>query len=234
MSTREPTILPQARPELPVVHRPPDTPAKDFAYSYVKKLIVDLVIPPGDIITEMDIAGVTGLSRTPVREAFLRLDAERLIQLLPRRGALVTPVTARQIRELARTRLALELHAVRELHERRIPVVEQLWPLVHRQRALLEQGAPYPEIIACDREFHTTIVRAVGNTVMTELYTSMGDRQQRTGVAAFLAQPGRAEFAVDHHQVIVEALERDDLAAVEQELRNHLGRNTDELERYLP
>lgn len=231
---REPIALPRARPDLPVVVRPPDVPAKDFAYQYVKALIVDLTLPPGDIVTEMDIAGVTGLSRTPVREAFLRLDAERLIQLLPRRGALVAPVTARQIRELSRTRLALELYAVRELHERRIPVAESLWPLVHKQRALLDDGAPYPEIIACDREFHATLVRAVGNTVLAELYESMGDRQQRTGVAAFMAQPGRAEFAVEHHRQITEALEREDLAGAEAMLREHLDRHTDELDRYLP
>ncbi|MDT7607159.1 MAG: hypothetical protein QOG96_1662 [Pseudonocardiales bacterium] len=231
---REPIALPRVRPDLPVVARPPDVPAKDFAYQYIKALIVDLTLPPGDIVTEMDIAGVTGLSRTPVREAFLRLDAERLIQLLPRRGALVAPVTARQIRELSRTRLALELYAVRELHERRIPVADQLWPLVHKQRALLDDGAPYPEIIACDREFHATIVRAVGNTVMTELYASMGDRQQRTGVAAFMAQPGRAEFAGEHHERIAEALERADLAGAEEMLREHLDRHTDELDRYLP
>jgi len=234
MSMREPIALPRVRPGLPVVARPADVPAKDFAYEYVKSLIVDLTLPPGDIVTEMDIAGVTGLSRTPVREAFLRLDAERLIQLLPRRGALIAPVTARQIRELSRTRLALELYAVRELHERGIQLAAQLWPLVHRQRALLEEGAPYPEIIACDREFHTTIVRAVGNTVMTELYASMGDRQQRTGVAAFMAQPGRAEFAVEHHRLIVEALERNDLPGTEAMLREHLDRHTEDLERYLP
>jgi DNA-binding GntR family transcriptional regulator len=130
--------------------------------------------------------------------------------------------------------LALELYAVREIHERGIPVAERLWPLVHKQRALVEDGAPYPAIIACDREFHVTLVRAIGNTVMSELYASMGDRQQRTGVAAFMAQPGRAEFAVEHHRLIAEALERDDLAAAEEMLREHLDRHNDELDRYLP
>src|ERR1700761_6950428 len=106
---------PGDRPRLPVVARPADEPAKDFAYRYIKGLILDLPLPPGHIVTEMDIAGVTGLSRTPVREAFLRLDAERLIQLIPRRGALVTTATGRQVRELSRTRLVLELHAVQEI-----------------------------------------------------------------------------------------------------------------------
>ncbi|WP_028926016.1 GntR family transcriptional regulator [Pseudonocardia acaciae] len=231
---RQPSSPPRERAELPVVSRPPDTTAADFAYRYVKALIVDLTLPPGDIVTEMDIATVTGLSRTPVREAFLRLDAERLIRLLPRRGALVAPITARQIRELSRTRLALELYAVQEIHDRDIQVAAELWPLVHRQHTLTAEAAGYPEIIACDREFHTTLVSAVGNTELTELYRSMGDRQQRTGVAAFMAHPGRAESAVEHHRQIVDALERRDLAGAQAMLREHLDRHADELERYLP
>lgn len=234
MTTRRPEPIPSERAELPVVTRPPEQPAKDFAYEYVKRLIVDLVLPPGDIVTEMDIAKVTGLSRTPVREAFLRLDAEKLIELLPRRGALVTQITARQIRELHRTRLALELYAVQEICAREVQLTEELLPLVERQERLTEQEAGYPEIIACDREFHNTIVTAVGNTVLTEVYGSMGDRQQRTGIAAFLAQPGRPKQAVEHHRQITEALGEHDLERVESLLREHLDRHTQELERYLP
>lgn len=226
-STGSPPVLPEAS-------RPADQPAKDFVYHYVKQLIVDLVLPPGHIVTEMDIAKVTGLSRTPVREAFLRLDAERLLQLLPRRGALVTEVTARQIRELSTTRLVLEQYAVREIVERNVDVSGVLLPLIDKQRALLADRAGYPEVIACDREFHTSIIRAVGNTELTELYCSMGDRQQRTGVVAFSVQPGRAEMAVEHHQRLADALGRGDLADAQAALREHLDRHAWDLERFLP
>lgn len=229
-----PLSAPAERPELPVVSRPENVPAKDFAYSYVKGLIIDLTLPPGHIMTEMDVARVTGLSRTPVREAFLRLDAERLIQLLPRRGALVTVVTARQIRELSQTRLILELHAVQEICAREIAMEAVLRPLVERQEKLVAEKAGYPEIIACDREFHLSIVRAVGNTELTELYSSMGDRQQRTGVASFLAQRGRAQQAAEHHRALAEAIIRLDRPAAEEMLRIHLDRNSRDLERYLP
>jgi DNA-binding GntR family transcriptional regulator len=217
-----------------VVARPADEPAKDFAYRYIKDQILDLTLPPGHIVTEMDIANVTGLSRTPVREAFLRLDAERLIQLIPRRGALVTTVTARQIRELSKTRLVLELHAVQEIVANHIEVADTLIPLVEKQAELVADSAGYPEIIAVDRAFHTAIVAAVGNTELTELYRSMGDRQMRTGVTSFTKIPGRAETAVPHHRRIAEALKRFDLEEVEDALRDHLERNAPDLERYLP
>lgn len=225
---------PADRPRLPVVARPVDEPAKDFAYRYIKELILDLTLPPGHIVTEMDIATVTGLSRTPVREAFLRLDAERLIQLIPRRGALVTTVTARQIRELSKTRLILELHAVGEIVANRIQVADTLFPLVDKQAELFADGVGFRELVAVDRAFHTAIVAAVGNTEMTELYKSMGDRQMRTGVTSFTSIPGRAESAVPHHRRIAEALQRFDLADAENALRDHLERNAPDLERYLP
>ncbi|WP_020672931.1 GntR family transcriptional regulator [Amycolatopsis nigrescens] len=221
-------------PELPETRRPADVPAKDFVYDYVKRLVVDLTLPPGHIVTEMDIAKVTGVSRTPVREAFLRLDAERLLQLLPRRGALVTTVTARQIRELHTTRLVLELHAVREIITQEIDISADLQKLIDEQQALMDAGSGYPAVVACDREFHNTIIRAVGNTELAHLYGSMGDRQQRTGVVAFSVQPGRAEMALGHHRQIAEALGRFDGATAEAAMREHLDRHSWDLERYLP
>lgn len=219
---------------LPPATRPRDVPAKDFAYEYVKRQILEFVLPPGHIVTEMDIATVTGLSRTPVREAFLRLDTEGLIDLLPRRGALVAPVTVRQIKELSETRLVLELHAAREICRNRIACADELNDLVERQRALTEEGASYADVIECDVTFHARLVAAVGNTELTRLYESMGDRQRRTGVAAFRAQPGRPESALEHHAAIVKALAAYDEEAAVAMLRDHLHRSTPALERYLP
>ena len=219
---------------LPPATRERDVPAKDFAYDYVKRQILEFVLPPGHIVTEMDIATVTGLSRTPVREAFLRLDAEGLIELLPRRGALVAPVTVRQIRELSETRLVLELHAAGQICRLRIPCADELYALVERQRELTAGGAAFADVIECDVAFHQHLVGAVGNTELTRLYESMGDRQRRTGVAAFRAQPGRPESALEHHGAIVAALAAFDEPAAQSMLREHLHRSTPALERYLP
>ncbi|HWD07404.1 MAG TPA: GntR family transcriptional regulator [Amycolatopsis sp.] len=222
------------RPQLPEAVRPAGVAAKDFAYQYVKRLILDLTLPPGHIVTEMDIASVTGLSRTPVREAFLRLDAEKLIELLPRRGAYVTLVTARHVRELSKTRLVLELHAAQEIVSHRIETAEVLFPLVEEQEQLLTERATYPELVACDRAFHTAIVAAVGNTVLTDVYRSLGDRQQRTGVTSFSLIPGRVEVAAPQHRRIAEALKRFELGEAEDALREHLERFAPELDRFLP
>ncbi|OLT07703.1 hypothetical protein BJF90_13560 [Pseudonocardia sp. CNS-004] len=107
-------------------------------------------------------------------------------------------------------------------------------PLVDRHQELLTAGAGNAEMVACDRAFHIAIVSAVGNTELTDLYRSMGDRQQRTGVTSFSLIPGRAEIAVPHDRRIAEALKRFDLDEAEEALREHLERLAPDLERYLP
>lgn len=219
---------------LPAATRPAGAKAMEFAYDYLKRLIIDWIIPAESFVTEMEVAEAAGVSRTPVREAFLRLDAEKLVQLVPRRGIWIKPVTVREIRELSQTRLVLELHAAAEVITHGLDAAPRLHEHIAHQRKMLADGTGYPEFIACDRQFHTDLVRAVGNTVMTGIYESMGDRQQHTGVAAFTAQPGRAANAVEHHQAIADAIAARDLPAAEQALRIHLDDCTDELERYLP
>lgn len=232
MSTSFPDMPAPAR--LPEATRPEGVQAKDFVYDYVKRLIVNLAVPPGHIITEMDIANAVGVSRTPVREAFLRLDAEHLLKLLPRRGAEVTTVTARQIRELNTTRLVLEQYAAREVVARQVDLSAHLNALIDEQQAITDEGAGYPAVVACDRRFHTAIIEAIGNAELAHLYRSMGDRQQRTGVVALTVHAGRAEMALRQHRDIADALSRFDLPAAEAALEEHLERHSWHLERYLP
>ncbi len=66
--------------------------AAEQAYREVKELILSGGLPGGELISEGEIAGRMGLSRTPVREAFLRLESEGWMRLYPKRGALIVPV----------------------------------------------------------------------------------------------------------------------------------------------
>ena len=71
--------------------RPPA--AKDRAYAYVKERILEGAYPGGELLSEGEVAEALEVSRTPVREAFLLLEAEGLMRLYPKRGALVVPVS---------------------------------------------------------------------------------------------------------------------------------------------
>ena len=86
--------------------------ASDQVYGHVRELILDGEIGAGELITEGQFVEATGLSRTPVREAFLRLEAEGWLKLYPKRGALVVPVQPEEKEQVLEARQLIETHAM--------------------------------------------------------------------------------------------------------------------------
>ncbi|MGI8415042.1 MAG: GntR family transcriptional regulator [Nakamurella sp.] len=103
--------------QLPAVERADGQNATVFVHGYLKELILDLVVAPNTLITEMDVARATGLSRIPVREAFLRLHEARLVEISSRRGALVSPTTGVLSFSLDRQRCEKAIVQHREITE---------------------------------------------------------------------------------------------------------------------
>src|SRR4029453_8631377 len=86
--------------------------AKDRAYVFTKERVLDSTFAGGHMITEGEVADALGMSRTPVREAFLRLEGEGLLRLYPKRGALVVPVSVGEIEAVSETRMLVERFAL--------------------------------------------------------------------------------------------------------------------------
>jgi DNA-binding GntR family transcriptional regulator len=219
--------------DLPEARRPAGMNATIFVHGYLKQLILDVAIPPDTLLTEMDVAKATGLSRTPIHEAFLRLHEERLVDLLPRRGALVPRITARQVRELYDVRLLLESRAAEIICTDRVPSADKLTALCDEQDGLDRRGAPVPELIAVDRQFHSALIGLAGNTVMSTVNDSLGDHHQRTGVLSFTLDRQRCRIAVEQHRRIADALSRFDFPSARAGLEEHLVVGERELERLL-
>ncbi|RBP66078.1 DNA-binding GntR family transcriptional regulator [Brevibacterium sanguinis] len=209
--------------KLPPGVRDPSVKAADYAYQYLKELIVTLQIAPQTIITETEVAAATGVSRTPVREAFFRLQAEKLLDLLPRRGASVPAISLRNIQEQAQTRLVLEGYGIEQICENKIPVADELTRLVNEQTGVLESDPDkIVEMVLIDKEFHWTLVKAMGNTEFAQLYNSLHDRQVRIGIAMFGAVSRRPCDAVNEHARIAEALADFDREEALRRLEYHL------------
>jgi DNA-binding GntR family transcriptional regulator len=218
---------------LPAADRPDGQNAAAFVHAYLKEQILDLVLEPGTVITEMDVAKAVRVSRTPIHEALLRLHEERLVELLPRRGALVPWVTARQVRELYEVRLLLESRAVEVICDEEIPVANSLMQTCDEQEELDRAGASPAKLIRVDRKFHSILIDAAGNTVMGMVNDSLGDHNQRTGVLSFSLDPHRCERAVAQHREIAESLAVFDVGGAKEGIERHLVAGGRELERLL-
>jgi DNA-binding GntR family transcriptional regulator len=195
--------------------------ATNRAYAHTKERVLDGTYPGGTLITEGDVSVAVGVSRTPVREAFLRLQAEGLLRLYPKRGALVVPVSAREVDDVMETRALVERFAVekviasgahRELGAR-------LADSLARQRRLRKSPEPFTE---ADRDFHGLVVAATGNQVLVDLYASLRDRQLRMGVSALSRDPGRTDTILDEHAELAEAITAGDREAALACVDRHL------------
>ena len=100
--------------------------AADRVYAQVKHDILAGDLPGGAFVTEGALAAQTGVSRTPVREALLRLEGEGLVRLYPKKGALVSPPTADEARDVLEARIVIEEWAARTVWPRRAELLDDL------------------------------------------------------------------------------------------------------------
>ncbi|OEV13916.1 GntR family transcriptional regulator [Streptomyces nanshensis] len=197
-------------------------PAAERVYTHVKQCVLDRRYEGGMLLTEGELAEAVGVSRTPVREALLRLEVEGLIKLYPKKGALVLPVSAQEITDVVETRLLVEQHAVRKSSDPvRAELIARLEELLEEQRAHADAG-DLTAFAVSDRCFHAAIVKSTGNEILTRLYDQLRDRQLRMGVAMMHAEPDRIAKSIAEHAEITEAVRAGDADAAADAVRRHV------------
>jgi len=195
--------------------------ASDQAYAYAKQRILDGRFAGGELISEGDVASGVGVSRTPVREAFLRLELEGLLRLYPKRGALVVPVSAAEVDAVMETRLLVERFAV----EKAAAIGETIAPALHEAIAKQERMAARNrtgDFVEADREFHRVFVAAAGNAILLQLHDSLRDRQRRMGLAAIARQQERVREILREHEQLAAAIGTGDATRAVAILAAHL------------
>ncbi|MGW0856957.1 GntR family transcriptional regulator [Streptomyces sp. NPDC002690] len=217
--------MPAAPPASPAAHRaePKPPPAAERVYSHVKEAVLDRRYEGGTLLTEGDLAEAVGVSRTPVREALLRLEVEGLIKLYPKKGALVLAVSAQEIADVIETRLLVEEFAARKAVPASPRLIVRLEELLAEQSTLASAG-DLAAVSVADRCFHAEIVRNAGNQILSRLYDQLRDRQLRMGVAVMEAHPDRIAANITEHTELLEAIRSGDADAAAQVVRRHVGR----------
>ncbi len=183
----------------------PRANASARAHAYTKERILDGSLGAGEVISEGEIAEAIGTSRTPVREAFLRLECEGLLRLYPKRGALVVPISHSEVESVMETRLLIERFALSKVIALGIDLAAPLAQVIARQREL-RGGRDRREFVEADRQMHRLIVAATGNEIILQLHDSMRDRQSRIGLIALARQDRRVDEIIEEHAAIAAAL----------------------------
>ena len=200
--------------------------AKDRALDYVKNQVLTGAFPGGELISEGEVAAALGMSRTPVREAFLRLEAEGLLRLYPQRGALVVPVSSEEGRAVIEARLLLEQFAAGKVVGRGpaacAAVFERLSGELQRQRDAAA-AHDWPAFLEADRAFHQITLDQSGNRILSDFYSSLRDRQMRMIGESVIRDAQRMTTIMDEHRVIAESLRDGDLNGARDTVQTHLA-----------
>jgi DNA-binding GntR family transcriptional regulator len=195
-------------------------PARQRVYDYVREGILSGRLAGGIFLEEEEVSRAVGVSRTPVREAFHQLHSERLIDLLPRRGAMVRAVTVQELMEVYETRLMIETHTAQRLcAERKGPPPLMVETLAEMKLQASQSGFAHVQLNSI---FHRALVAAAGNSVVTALYDSLNSRQERVAMTSVGIDPGRRRIILDEHIALVEALAAHDADAAVAVLTEHL------------
>jgi DNA-binding GntR family transcriptional regulator len=181
---------------------------------------------PGQRLVEADLTRELGVSRGPVREAFRRLAADGLVEVVPNRGALVRQLSVTEARELFELRTELEAFAARRAAERlRDPDVRErfrdgiaeIWDDAPRRSTA--------DYIAENQRFHAALVEAAGNGQLEALHRQLALSLIMAQIAAALTPETMAASLAEHRQIATAVLEGD-AARADRALRDHLGRAT--------
>jgi DNA-binding GntR family transcriptional regulator len=198
--------------------------AADAAYRHVKDRVLTGELEGGRMVSEGQVSTALGVSRTPVREAFLRLEVEGWLRLFPKRGALVVPVAPREIDEVLDARALLESHAASDVVTRPDDLAALLTALdatTERQRAAHEAG-DLPGFAAADAEFHQLVADGGRNSLLGGFYATLRERQQRMTADSVRGRAAAATTVLDEHRALRELLAARDVDGFARVLSDHL------------
>ncbi|MCU0805372.1 MAG: GntR family transcriptional regulator [Burkholderiales bacterium] len=199
------------------------------AYSTIRARILDNVYPPGYQALEQGLAEELGISRTPVREALIRLSQEGLVDVVPRHGMRVLPVSPVDMSEIYEILTALEGLAA-ELVASRRPAESDIAPLVQATRDMEKalKGDDLEGWAAADERFHRHLVDLSGNRLLAEVVGSYWDRAHRARMFTLRLRP-KPVNSTREHMALVDRIRAGDARGALEANRAHRGRASREL-----
>jgi DNA-binding GntR family transcriptional regulator len=177
---------------------------REKVYDQLRAEMISCALPPGTEIRENELALRFGVSKSPVRDALMRLEREGLVITLPRQGYRVAPVSLADVQDMFHLRDALEQACMERIVRRASE--EQLAALDTFKRY---EPAEWPGgFVAYNREFHRTLARMAGNARMRDQLIDLIDQMERAvQLSVSSLKKGNPQSLVDEHSELIKALQ---------------------------
>lgn len=196
-----------------------DMSSGDLAFSKLMGAIETGIYQPGDRLREIEIADRLSLSRTPVREALRRLEAENIVEHRPRVGAVIRTLGQTEVVELYEMRLVLERTAAEMAAKHAVEAEVDEMAALNEDIANLSQGGPQAAVI--NQTFHRAIYLAARNRFLMDAARAMNNALLLLGPTT-LADAERIATVVRQHSAILDAIGAGDIGGAGAAAEAHL------------
>ncbi len=198
---------------------PEDLSNGQIAYQLLYRAIRTGQIKPGERLREADAAKLVGLSRTPVREAIRKLEADGIVDHLPRIGAVVKSLSQREIVELYEMRIVLEKSAAamaaKHASNAEIQELEDL------NAAMLQAAGDAQAVVRLNEQFHLCIFSAARNRYLLSSFKALSGALAVLGPTTLEGEQ-RIKTVCAQHKAIIDAIKSGDIAAASDASGAHL------------
>lgn len=201
----------------------------DRAYHEIRRRILDSEYPQGHQVLEQELAAELGMSRTPIREALVRLQTDGFVQLVPRHGMRVVPLSIGDVRDMSEVLTALELAALERL-ARSAPdsrVFDRLDEAIDAMDLAARRRDPDGWVEA-DERFHRSLVELCGNARLTSLVNALRDQGHRARITTVRLRAS-LEASNQEHRAVADAIRRGDWREARSRHRRHCERTGREI-----
>lgn len=203
------------------------TATSDGVYEHLKEQILHLELPPGASISEIETAEKYNISRTPIRDAFKRLEREGLLEIRPHIGTFVSLIDLHAVSDVLYIREVLEFSVLSDLaqiYDNSQDLYIRL--ILQKQKDLLESDMSIEELsrsfILSDNEFHTALFDAAGKKNIIKFLYAYNSQYER--YRTFINFNGKDDLRklYESHIKIVNCIANKDLVTLKDCIRHHL------------
>ncbi|MCI8577579.1 MAG: GntR family transcriptional regulator [Lachnospiraceae bacterium] len=189
------------------------------AYEYLYDKIISCEYRPGQELNEKQLLEQTKFGRTPLREALLMLQSDKLLEIYPRKGMRIAPFTEKSINDLYLTRKLIE------------PTVCRKYITLYSKSRLLEfqnmfeqaEHSSEVEEFRIDTSFHAYLVSITNNQILMDMYQSVMIQQLRLAVYAAVLDSSNRAGNLQQHKAIIDALLRENEEDVQDAIVLHIN-----------
>ncbi len=194
---------------------------EDECFEKLQQLLITLRLPPGKLTTEAELMDFSGFTRSPVRGAVSRLAKTGLLQTLPQKGILVTPLSLDDFLNISEFRIVVETWCAKTAVERiSDSAISELEELFDRAAELIE-AKELDRYVKVDLRFHRKLAASTENKYLIDSLTQLFSLSVRFWYISF-RRAGRLKETLQEHMDIIDCLKKRDPERAASAMEHHL------------